>query len=60
MDYALVVDAPPVKLRFEAVVWPEGWELPWRLRPLQQPGREFGPALAVSERGAVKLNHSTL
>lgn len=29
MDYTLVVDAQPVTLRFEEIVWPEGWELPW-------------------------------
>jgi len=60
MDYSLVVDAPPVKVRFEEVVWPEGWDLPWRLTPLQQLEREFGPALAVSEKGAVKLNQGLI
>ncbi|HWI56902.1 MAG TPA: DUF5906 domain-containing protein, partial [Bacillota bacterium] len=29
MDYTLVVDASPVTLRFEEIVWPEGWDLPW-------------------------------
>ena len=56
MDYSLVVDAAPATLRFEEIVWPEGWELPWRLTPVQLLEREFGPALAVSEKGAVKLN----
>lgn len=56
MDYAFVVEAPPVELAFSDIVWPEGWELPWQLTPVQQLEREFGPALAVSEKGAVKLN----
>ena len=56
MDYSLVVEAPPLKLRFEEIVWPDGWEMPWRLTPLRLLEREFGLALAVSEKGAVKLN----
>jgi P4 family phage/plasmid primase-like protien len=56
MDYSLVVDAPPVTVRFDEIVWPEGWELPWRLTVVQQLEREFGPALAVSDKGVVKLN----
>ena len=60
MDYALVVEAAPVKLRFDEVLWPEGWELPWQLTPLQQLERELGPALAVSDKGAVKLNQGFL
>ena len=56
MDYSLVVEAAPITVRFEELVWPEGWELPWRLTPVQLLEREFGPALAVSEKGAVKLN----
>jgi hypothetical protein len=56
MDYSLVVEAAPVTVRFEEVLWPDGWELPWRLTPLQLLEREFGPALSVSEKGAVKLN----
>lgn len=28
-DYELIVDAPPVKLKFESIVWPSDWELPW-------------------------------
>jgi phage/plasmid-associated DNA primase len=56
MDYSLVVEAPPVKVGFEEIVWPEAWELPWQLTPMQQLEREFGPALAVSEKGVVKLN----
>jgi hypothetical protein len=56
MDYGLVVEAAPVKLWFEEIVWPEDWELPWRLTPVQQLERELGPALAISDKGAVKLN----
>jgi phage/plasmid-associated DNA primase len=60
MDYSFVVEAAPVKVRFEEVVWPEGWELPWQLTPLQQLEREFGPALSISEKGAVKLNQGCI
>jgi phage/plasmid-associated DNA primase len=56
MDYSFVVEAAPLKVRFDEIVWPEEWELPWRLTPLQQLERELGPALAVSDKGAVKLN----
>src|ERR1039458_5763896 len=38
MDYGFVVEAAPLKVRFDEVVWPEGWELPWRLTPLQRLG----------------------
>ena len=60
MDYGFVVEAAPLKVRFDEVVWPEGWELPWRLTPLQRLERELGPALAVSDRGAVKLNQGLI
>ena len=60
MDYSLVVDAPPVEVRFDEVVWPGGWELPWRLTPLQQLERELGPAMSISEKGAVKLNQGLI
>ena len=56
MDYRFVVEAAPMRVRFDEIVWPDGWELPWRLTPAQQLEREFGPALAVSEKGAVKVN----
>ena len=29
MDYAVLVAAPPVTVRFADIRWPEGWELPW-------------------------------
>jgi P4 family phage/plasmid primase-like protien len=59
MDYSIVVEAAPVRLRFDEIVWPEGWELPWQLTPMQQLEREFGPALAVSDK-AVKLNQGCI
>ncbi len=29
MDYQLVVAATPVTVPFSEIIWPEGWELPW-------------------------------
>ncbi len=29
MDYTLLVDTPPVTVKFADIQWPEGWELPW-------------------------------
>ena len=29
MDYEILVEATPVGLRFDEIVWPPGWELPW-------------------------------
>lgn len=60
MDYGFVVEAAPLKVRFDEIIWPDGWELPWRLTPLQQLERELGPAMSVSEKGAVKLNQGLI
>ena len=29
MDYQIVVEAAPVVVRFDEMLWPEGWNLPW-------------------------------
>ncbi len=60
MDYGFVVEAAPLKVPFDEIIWPDGWELPWRLTPLQQLERELGPAMSVSEKGAVKLNQGLI
>ncbi|HWI59782.1 MAG TPA: phage/plasmid primase, P4 family, partial [Bacillota bacterium] len=56
MDYTFVVKARPVTLRFEEIVWPEGWDLPWKLSPFELLERELGPALHLPEKGPAKIN----
>ncbi len=29
MDYCLLVDASPITVRFDEIIWPKEWELPW-------------------------------
>jgi putative DNA primase/helicase len=57
MDYELVVEAPPVSLRFEEIVWPEGWELPWVLADGQQAAealtQEYGQPFYTNKEGRV-------
>ena len=42
MDYAVLVAAPPVTVKFADIRWPDGWELPW----VGAPGRDAAAALA--------------
>ena len=42
MDYAVLVAAPPVMVKFADIRWPDGWELPW----VGAPGRDAAEALA--------------
>lgn len=42
MDYAVLVAASPVTVKFADVQWPDGWELPW----VGQPERDAAEALA--------------
>lgn len=52
IDYLLVVDAPPVKVAFASIVWPDGWELPWedveaKLR------QSYGEPFYQNDKGAI-------
>ncbi|HOX59059.1 MAG TPA: bifunctional DNA primase/polymerase [Candidatus Paceibacterota bacterium] len=42
MEYAVLVAAPPVMVKFADIRWPDGWELPW----VGAPEREAAAALA--------------
>ena len=52
MNYQLVVDAPPVVMAFDEIVWPDGWELPWA----GQAGRDAAAALAADYGQPFYLN----
>ena len=57
MDYTLLVDAPPVAVKFAEIQWPSGWELPWvgaadRLA-LAALAKEYGQPFYTSKEGRV-------
>jgi len=57
MNYQLVVDAPPVKLAFTEIVWPDGWALPWVLsasqRVLKELEHDYGRPFYSNKEGKV-------
>jgi len=56
MNYRLVVETAPVTLKFEEIVWPTGWKLPWQeqaLNPADSLTREYGQAFYLNKNGAV-------
>ncbi|HWV98534.1 MAG TPA: DUF5906 domain-containing protein [Candidatus Acidoferrum sp.] len=53
MDYALVVDAAPVGIRFSEIVWPEGWELPWESASDGKLKRLYGEPFYTNDKGAL-------
>lgn len=53
MHYALVVDAPPVTVAFVSIVWPEGWELPWKDSNDAKLKQRYGEPFYLSEKGVL-------
>ena len=57
MDYALIVDAPPVVVKFTDIQWPAGWELPWVVAAARDAvaalAREYGQPFYTSKEGKV-------
>ncbi len=53
MDYQLLCDAPPVKLPFSEVMWPDGWELPWRKGNDAKLKQLYGEPFYTNEKGAL-------
>ncbi len=57
MDYTLVVDAAPVSIRFEDIVWPEAWELPWIGKAVKDAfdalARQYGQPFYINKEGHV-------
>jgi hypothetical protein len=60
MDYQILCEAAPATLRFVDVHWPSEWRLPWVPSVIEQLELEYGPPLAVPERGAIKINQGFL
>jgi putative DNA primase/helicase len=53
MDYTLVVDAAPVTVAFDEIVWPDGWELPWKNAGDGDLRQLYGEPFYTSEKGAL-------
>lgn len=57
MDYALVVDAPPLAVRFADIQWPDGWALPWvgaaERGAAEALAREYGQPFYTNKEGKV-------
>lgn len=61
--YTWLVDAPPVEIAFDAIVWPEGWRWPWTPEPEdaglladQELVEQHGEPYTVSKTGKLTLN----
>jgi P4 family phage/plasmid primase-like protien len=53
MDYELICEAPPVKVAFSEIVWPEGWGLPWRSASDAKLKQLYGEPFYTNEKGAL-------
>lgn len=57
MDYALVVNTPPVTVPFASIVWPADWELPWVTRDGEDAAaalaKEYGQPFYTNKEGRV-------
>ena len=53
MDYTLVVDAPPVALAFDEIVWPDGWECPWAEDAEAKLRRSYGEPFYTNDKGVL-------
>jgi P4 family phage/plasmid primase-like protien len=60
MDYQILCEATPIALSFPDIQWPPEWRLPWVPSVIEQLELEYGPPLAVPERGAIKINQGFL
>jgi P4 family phage/plasmid primase-like protien len=60
MDYEVLCEAAPLSLSFGEIQWPPEWRLPWVPSVIEQLELEYGPPLAVPERGAIKINQGFL
>jgi P4 family phage/plasmid primase-like protien len=57
MEYTLIVDAPPVRIAFAEIVWPDRWELPWVLADGQRADAKlkqlYGEPFYTNDKGAL-------
>jgi P4 family phage/plasmid primase-like protien len=57
MDYKLLVESPPVVVKFADIVWPDGWELPWVLAAARDAAealaKEYGRPFYTNKDGKV-------
>ena len=53
MDYTLVVEAPPVTVAFDSIVWPEDWELPWENAGDGKLKQLYGEPFYTNDKGAL-------
>ncbi len=53
MDYRLLCENPPVGLAFDEIVWPEGWELPWKDAPDAKLRQLYGEPFYTTEKGVL-------
>jgi Family of unknown function (DUF5906)/Bifunctional DNA primase/polymerase, N-terminal len=57
MEYALLVNAPPVAARFADLRWPDGWDLPWvgavEREAAEALAREYGQPFYTNKDGKV-------
>jgi P4 family phage/plasmid primase-like protien len=60
MEYQLLCREPPVTLPFSDIKWPTSWALPWVPTVREELEKRYGPAIALPERGAPKLNQGFL
>ena len=53
MDYTLMVEAPPVTVAFDSIVWPEDWELPWDNAGDGKLKQLYGEPFYTNDKGAL-------
>lgn len=58
VSYHIDTEAPPARLAFEDIVWPEDWTLPWVTTPVDELMRVYGEPLKVNDKGRVTWNQA--
>jgi len=53
MDYQLVRDTAPVALAFDEIVWPDGWERPWKDDDESNLWQTYGDPFFVNKNGGI-------
>jgi P4 family phage/plasmid primase-like protien len=58
-SYRIVNEVPPIKMRFEKILWPKTWAVPWRLSKYDELVREHGEPFQQTEN-SFRLNQMFL
>ncbi len=53
MDYTLVVDAVPMTVTFDSIVWPDDWERPWQEDAQAKLKAAYGEPVYYNDKGGI-------